>query len=198
MVPRSNPRQVSSRPGVFCRGREPEGSCGCADLPRDRRPLSRNFRFRLYVSSESYACCRIDSKPNHHGLFWVASRLALAAPLIRLLCFVPPPRFSANTCAHWMTSEPIDFRFCSATRPAAAVPQSFSACCRTASDSGALRPAKANNTEHASPVVRPSSPTAAANSSATSCRSGWATPVAIFNHEKWVYRTLTSLARVQG
>ena len=36
---------------------------------------------------------------------WVASRLALAVPVIRLVCFLPPPCLSADTCPPWMTAE---------------------------------------------------------------------------------------------
>ncbi len=57
-----------------------------------------------------------------------------------------------------------------ANRPVAATPRSFSACCRTASDSGALRLVKANNSAHG-----PSSPAAVVSSSATSSQSSSAT-----------------------
>src|ERR1700730_7557365 len=43
-------------------------------------------------------------------------------------------------------------------RPAATTPRSFSACCRTASDSDVLQPARANNCAQGSPADRPSLP----------------------------------------
>ncbi len=63
---------------------------------------------------------------------------------------------------------------CFVNRLAAATPRSFSACCRTASDSDVPRPAKANNSAHVSPADRPSSQAVAANSSATSSQSSLA------------------------
>ena len=43
--------------------------------------LSRNFRFELHLCAKSYAVYLIGSCSDHCGVFWVASRLALAVPL---------------------------------------------------------------------------------------------------------------------
>ena len=94
--------------------------------------LSRNFRFELLFRPQAYASSPIDSSADHRGLFGVASRLVLAVPLTSLICFPPPPCLAADTCLHWMTSAPLGFHFCFATRPAAATLRSASACCRTA------------------------------------------------------------------
>ena len=53
-----------------------------------------NFRFQLYLCPQSYASAPPATSSNRHGLFCVASRLALPVLLTCLASFQPPdPRF---------------------------------------------------------------------------------------------------------
>ena len=69
----------------------------------------------------------------------------------------------------------------SAIPPEATARRSAGAYCQTTVSSDGSPPTAANNTGHVSPAVRPSSPAAAANSSATSSRFAWATPAVATN-----------------
>ncbi len=110
-----------------------------------------NFPF----AQKSYALSLIGSCSDHYGVFWVASRLALAVPLTLV------GLFAASTPASLLTPVPAEGLL---SAPFGVSPGSLpvrqgqrrnqSACCRTASDSGALRPIPSSNGAHVSPAVR--------------------------------------------
>lgn len=64
--------------------------------------VNQNLRFQLYLCAELYACRPLVSNSDDPGRGWVGRRgdqLALPVPVVRLVCFLPSPCLSADTCA---------------------------------------------------------------------------------------------------
>ena len=102
-------------------------------------------------------------------LFPFCIRHQLTARILRLLISLSvPPSLNLFACP---PPDPI--------RRGLAEPQSAAPCLPRGASSDASRPAAASSIGHVSPADRPSSPTAAAGSSATSCQPAAATRVAV-------------------
>ena len=65
---------------------------GVCEVVCDIMTFSGNFRFQLYLCAKSYASAPLATSSNRHGLFWVASRLALPVLLTCLASLRPQNR----------------------------------------------------------------------------------------------------------